>query len=202
LFLIKLSEIKIIIKKSFRANTTNEGRTVSNHDEGDSDEEENCEIKYEGYLYKITQSQKLKKLWFKLMHRDFYYYKSKEEKSHKGMHNLSGVYIKEENRFNYEGVDLFCFSVVYPKKVRNYYTNDENEHKNWIKLIHKVTGYQSLTDIYDVKVLLRSYYYCCYFYLLIETKIKKFAMLITSRDKIITTEFFYFRKNLEMENSV
>lgn len=127
--------------------------TISKQDDSDSDEDEDSEIKYEGYLYKITQSQKLKKLWFKLVHRDFYYYKSKEEASHKGMHNLSGVYIKEENGIIYEGVDFFCFSVVYPKKVRNYYTNDKQEYKNWIKLIQKATGYQSLTDIYDVKVL-------------------------------------------------
>jgi len=127
--------------------------TISKQEEdSDSDEDQESEIKYEGYLFKITQSQKLKKMWFKLVHRDFYYYKSKEETSHKGMHNLSGVYIKEEDGINYDGVDFYCFSVVYPKKVRKYFTNDEKEYKDWIRQIQKATGYQSLTDIYDVKV--------------------------------------------------
>lgn len=69
------------------------------------------------------------------------------------MHNLSGVFIKEEPCITYEGMSLFCFSVVYPKKVRNYYVSDENEFKNWIRNMQKATGYSSLTDIYDVKVI-------------------------------------------------
>lgn len=69
------------------------------------------------------------------------------------MHNLSGVYIKEEQQINYEGINLFCFSVVYPKKVRNYYVSDEAQFKDWIKYLQRATGYTSLTDIYDVKVI-------------------------------------------------
>lgn len=38
----------------------------------DSDEEESDQVKFEGYLYKITVSKKLKKLWFKLLHKDLY----------------------------------------------------------------------------------------------------------------------------------
>ena len=49
----------------------------------------------EGYLYKI-QDNKVKKIYFKLICKDLYFYKSKEDKRHKGMHNLTGVYIKDE----------------------------------------------------------------------------------------------------------
>ena len=50
-------------------------------DDIDSDQdEENEEVKYEGFLYKLTQSNKMKKLWFKLVHRDLYYYKTKNDK--------------------------------------------------------------------------------------------------------------------------
>lgn len=69
------------------------------------------------------------------------------------MHNLSGVFIKEEEEtMKYEGQVLLCFSVLYPKKTRNYYVDNEEEYRNWIKFIEKATGYSSLTDIYDVKV--------------------------------------------------
>lgn len=125
---------------------------ISKEEDSDSDEVDEQEIKYEGNLYKITQSKKLKKLWFKLVYRDLYYYKSKEETSHKGMHNLSGVFIKEEQPLNHDGINFFSFSVVYPKKVRNYYVSDEAEFKNWVKFMQMATGYSSLTDIYDVKV--------------------------------------------------
>jgi len=122
-------------------------------DDIDSDQdEENEEVKYEGFLYKLTQSNKMKKLWFKLVHRDLYYYKTKNDTSHKGMHNLSGVFINEENKIKYEDKEFFCFSVTYPKKVRNYYVLDESEFSSWIKILQKATGYCSITDIYDIKV--------------------------------------------------
>lgn len=73
------------------------------------------------------------------------------------MHNLSGVFIKEEPCLNHEGVNLYCFSVVYPKKVRNYYVSDQAEFKNWIRFMERATGYSSLMDIYDVRVIINFY---------------------------------------------
>jgi len=109
------------------------------------------DVKYEGYLYKITQSKKLKKLWFKLLGKDLYYYKSKEDKQHKGMHNLSGVYLNEEAQHKIDNENFYCFSVIYPKKSRLYYVDNDADYHNWVKCVRKVTGYENLTDIYDVK---------------------------------------------------
>ena len=67
------------------------------------------------------------------------------------MHNLSGVFLKEELKHKIENESYFCFSVVYPKKSRIYFTDNEEDKKNWIKCIRKVTGYENLTDIYDIK---------------------------------------------------
>ena len=104
-------------------------------------------------MIKITQSKKFKKLWFKLVYKDLYYYKTKEETSHKGMHNLSGVFLKAEESIFKDGQTLYCFSVIYPKKTRFYYVENKEEYSEWIKYIQKTTGYSSLTDIYDVKVI-------------------------------------------------
>jgi len=109
------------------------------------------DVKYEGYLYKITQSKKLKKLWFKLIGRDLYYYKTKEDKSHKGMHNLSGVFLNEEAQHKIDNENFYCFSVIYPKKSRLYYVDNQEDYTNWLKCMRRVTGYENLTDIYDVK---------------------------------------------------
>lgn len=111
-------------------------------------------MKYEGYLIKITQSKKFKRLWFKLVYKDLYYYKNKEETSHKGMHNLSGVFLKGEESIVQDGQVLYCFSVIYPKKTRYYYVEDKKEYDMWMKMIQKTTGYLNLTDIYDVKVFI------------------------------------------------
>lgn len=127
------------------------GLAINEQDDSDDDDLKSRDLKHDGYLFKITQSKKLKKLFFKLIHRDLYYYKSNEEKQHKGMHHLSGVFIQEEKPITYEGTNLFCFSVIYPKKSRFYYVDNEEEFRTWLKLIRRATGYQSLTDIYDVK---------------------------------------------------
>ena len=68
----------------------------------DSESEENFElddeeeiIKYEGFLYKLID-KKMRKLFFKLVHKDLFFYKDKNDLSHRGMHNLSGLFIKVE----------------------------------------------------------------------------------------------------------
>jgi serine/threonine protein kinase len=78
-------------------------------------------------------------------------YKTPEEPTHIGMHHLSGVFLKEEKSIVYENIKLMAFSVVYPKKTRIYYVDNEADFKNWISNIRLATGFSNLTDIYDVK---------------------------------------------------
>ncbi len=132
----------------FRITMSSNIKITSNDD---SDDEEDTHITHEGFLYKITQTKKLKKLWFKLHYKDLYYYKNKEETTHKGMHNLSGVFIKEDQPIQYDGQNLYCFQVVYPKKSRFYYVDNDEEYQIWMKVIRKVTGFANLTDLYEIK---------------------------------------------------
>ena len=67
------------------------------------------------------------------------------------MHNLSGVHLQEENETKIDDIKFYCFSVVYPKKSRFYYVDNEVDRQNWVKVIRKVTGYSCLSDIYEVK---------------------------------------------------
>ena len=69
------------------------------------------------------------------------------------MHNLSGVFVSEEPFEKINGIDYWPFSIVYPNKKRIYYCEKEEESKNWVKTIRKVTGYVNLTDIYEIKVI-------------------------------------------------
>jgi hypothetical protein len=108
-------------------------------------------VKCEGYLYKLTDSKKLKKLWFKLIHRDLYYFKEEGDKEHKGMHNLSGVFIKQNQPLKLETGIFHSFSVIYPNKTRDYYVDNENDFITWVEAVKKSTGYSDLNDIYDVK---------------------------------------------------
>ena len=107
----------------------------------------------EGYLYKI-QDNKMKKIYFKLICKDLYYYKSKEHKKHKGMHNLSGVYIKDEGAVTISDKTLYCFSVIFPSKERKYYVSDEKEYIKWVESIRKVVHYSNLNDLYEIQGVL------------------------------------------------
>lgn len=108
-------------------------------------------VKHEGYLYKLTENKKVKKLWFKLYDRDLYFFKSQNDKLHKGMHNLSGVFLKEEKPQSINNILFYTFSVVYPLKVRYYYVDNELDYKIWVEKMKNATGYADLTEIYEIK---------------------------------------------------
>ena len=57
--------------------------------------EDDC-IQFEGEMIRKATETKLKKYWYCLLGKELYVYKKKEEEKHKGMHNLIGVFIKEE----------------------------------------------------------------------------------------------------------
>ena len=118
-------------------------------DEDDEEDQENV-VTNDGYLVKIVDN-KMKKIFFKLVGRDLFYFKSDKDELHKGMHNLSGVFINEEIPKVVNGKKFFCFSVTYPKKTRYYYIEKEDEYKTWVEKLKLATGYTNLLDLYEVK---------------------------------------------------
>jgi serine/threonine protein kinase len=124
-----------------------------NSDDDDEEEEEEDEdeiLKYEGILYKLVDG-KMRELYFKLVHKDLYFFKNKNDSQHKGMHNLSGLFLQKEKSVNYDGVNYHSFSVVYPTKTRIYYCKSEKEYNEWFEKLKIATGYTNLLDIYEVK---------------------------------------------------
>ena len=127
---------------------------TGNNDSHIKDEEKNAY--YSGYIYKITPKKRLKKIWFCLIYKDFYFYRNKEDTLHKGMHNLSGAFIKEEKETTIENKHFYCFSLIVYGKAKKYYIEDKTEYDNWITNIKKAVGYSNLNDIYDIKDTLGS----------------------------------------------
>ena len=122
-----------------------------NSDDDEEEEEEEDEIlKYEGILYKLVDG-KMRELYFKLVHKDLYFFKNKNDAQHKGMHNLSGLFLQREPSVIYDGVNYYSFSVVYPTKTRIYYCKSEKEYNEWFEKLKVATGYTNLLDIYEVK---------------------------------------------------
>ena len=107
-------------------------------------------LNYQGKLYKYV-NDKFKELWFKLIYKDLYYYKNKNEKVHRGMHNLSGLFLKTEGLQEIKGRKMYCFSIAFPSKNRIYYCDNETDYNNWVSVLKKATGYTNLLDIYEIK---------------------------------------------------
>ena len=112
-------------------------------------DEENC-VKYEGYVYKYSQAQKkMKRTYFRLIGKDLYFYKKKEEKNHRGMHNLSGVFIKKGDDFEYEGKKYLSIVIVY-KTEKSYYFDNETDFNIWYEKLNSAINYKSLFDKYEI----------------------------------------------------
>ncbi len=146
--------IELTFARQYENNNNKDSKGSSLNDSFDSDDnEEKDNIEMEGYIYK-KQDDKIKQIYFKLIYKDLYYYKTKEDIKHKGMHNLSGVYVKEEEPCLMEGKKFFSFVILFPAKERKYYVINEEEYKNWVKAIRKAVGYSNLNDIYEIKDVL------------------------------------------------
>ena len=129
----------------------NDDKSKSYSSSSEEEEEEDEEIlKCEGTLYKLVDG-KMRDLYFKLIHKDLYFYKNKGDKEHKGMHNLNGLFLQKEKSVEYEGATYYSFSMVYPTKTRIYYCKSEKEYNEWIEKLKIATGYTNLLEIYDVK---------------------------------------------------
>ena len=148
------------IPKNSEKNNSNEKNNIDTDDENDEEDSnkiieedqlnENKDDITEGYLYKI-QANKMKKIYFRLICKDLYYYKSKDTKKHKGMHNLSGVYIKDLGIVTINEKKLYCFNIIFPSKERKYYLQNESEYIKWVESIRKVVNYSNINDLYEIK---------------------------------------------------
>ena len=141
---------------TFGKNVKNEENTSTTTETKDEDDdlfdiqEDQC-VQYEGYVYKYSQSQKkIKKTYFKLVGKDLYYYKKKEEMNHRGMHNLSGVFIKRGEDFEFEGKKYYSIVILY-KNEKAYYFDNEKDFNIWFEKLNQAIQNKSLFDKYEVK---------------------------------------------------
>ena len=122
----------------------------------DTNLEEEKNICYENWVYKLTENKKLKKFYLVLINKDIYYYKDQEKKNFLGMHNLSGCFIQEggENeKIVIEDKNFYIFEIFFnnKSKTRKYYTPSKDISNNFVKKIKEAIGYMKFTDYYDLK---------------------------------------------------
>ena len=111
---------------------------------------EEDKARYENYIYKKGEGNKLKKYYLVLIDKDIYYYKSSQKSDVLGMHNLSGCFFKENPSEKINEKLYYCFSIMFPKKERKYYVNSSEIYENFIKALKKSFGYLNFFDYYEM----------------------------------------------------
>ena len=104
---------------------------------------------YEGYIYKLNNG-KMIKIWFQLYYKDLFYFKNKLDFKHKGMHNLSGLFLKEEPNKILDDTIYYSFSINFPSKKRIYFCDNKTEFKSWKKHLSLATNYSNILEIYKI----------------------------------------------------
>jgi hypothetical protein len=128
--------------------------SITNANTNNDNEEE--DIYYENWIYKITDDLKIKKYYLVLINKDIYYYSSQDKKDFLGMHNLSGCFIQESGEINTTKIDekeFYKFEIYFnnKSKARNYYSLDYDIIKEFVQKIKKSIGYVKFSDLYEMK---------------------------------------------------
>ena len=134
-------------------------------------------IKCESYLYKLTKSGKMKKLYFKLYNYDLFYFKNENSKLYEGMHNLSTYFLElksvfdndknnnsdnnnnnldfkynqkfSQNKRTINGIEYFVFLLINIKKeIHCYYTPSLQIYKEWINNLKILLKYKNIYQQY------------------------------------------------------
>jgi Ca2+-binding EF-hand superfamily protein len=108
-------------------------------------------VLYEDWIYKLSESNKIKKYWLVLVGKDIYYYRSEKKDDLLGMHNLSGSFVRETGQKKISNETLLSFAIQFSSKSRNYYTYIHEACEEWVKNIKEAIGYKSFFDFYDMQ---------------------------------------------------
>ena len=169
------------------------------NDDGDKIEEnsnnieEEKNVQYENWVYKLTENKNLKKFYLVILNKDIYYYKDKEKQKFLGLHNLSGCFLQEggENKIiTIENQKFYIFEVNFhnKSKIRKYYIPDLDICNNFIKVVKEAIGYIKFSDHYELKEVIGKGKFGVVNLGIHKKTQKQVAIKIINKDSIKTTE--------------
>ena len=163
----------------------------SNNEDIKIDEEEEKNIYYENWLYKLIDNKKLKKVYISLVNKDIFYYKDKVKNNFLGMHNLSGCFVHEHpDTINFESRIFYCFEIFFnnKSKIRKFYTPHIEIMKDFVAKIKQAIGYTKFSDFYDLKEVLGKGKFSVVHLGIHKKTQQKVAVKIINKERIKTTE--------------
>ena len=168
-----------------------------------SDEEKNLNINNkkkivkEGYLYKLSDSGKMKKLWFKLINKHLFYFKSKDS-THNGIHCLIHAFIKESYAREINDKDYYCFSLIFGKKEKEYFVDNEKDYLLWLKIFKKILHCENIKDLFEIKEKIGEGKYACVYKAKHKASERIVAIKILEKKNISTNEFNMIKNEIDI----
>ena len=104
---------------------------------------------YEGTVFKITNEGRLKSYYLKLILNDIFYYKSKDDKFHAGMHHLTNdIVLSKNKKQKYKSIWLYSLSIITQEKKYTFYFDKEEICFKWYKHFQKAVLFRKLDEIF------------------------------------------------------
>ena len=104
---------------------------------------------YEGTVFKITNEGRLKSYYLKLILKDIFYYKSKDDKFHTGMHHLTNdIVLSKNKKQKYKSIWLYSLSIITQEKKYTFYFDKEEICFKWYKHFQKAVLFRKLDEIF------------------------------------------------------
>lgn len=156
----------------------------------------------ESSLLKCTpNSKRMKKMYFKLIGSNLYYFKSINSKKHEGMHNLTGFFLEydlsQEVMFN--DSNYFYFSLISPsKKTHKYFSDDYRTSIKWVSTLSKLLGCQKIKDLYDIGELLGQGKFSKVRIGIDRTTKKKYAIKRIKKDSLLTNDLDLIKVEIDI----
>jgi hypothetical protein len=133
-------------------------KTSSNTRISPSIEEVKFNSLYEGFVYKLSGSDKMRKFWIAFINKDIFYFNSSKDKF-KGLHNISSCYAEVGDLITIKNKEYFSFYFIFDNKIRTYYCETGDDAEKWVSTLNSSTGYRDIYDFYELfKVIGRGHF--------------------------------------------
>ena len=166
-------------------------------DENNTNKNNDKIIIKEGFLYRVSDSYKIKKLWFKLINNHLFYFKNKDC-AHSGMNCLLKVFIKESYAREINDKDYYCFSLIFGKKEREYLVDNEEDYLLWLKILKKILHCENIKDLYDIQEKIGEGKYASVYKAKHKASKRIVAIKILEKENISSNEFNMIKNEIDI----
>ena len=148
------SIVNFHLKKKFNLNKYLADNKSFDLDVIDDKTKENI-IFHEGLIFKGSKDEnnkikKVKKIFFRIVGKDLYYYKKSDLRNHKGINNLSCTFVQEGEEVIINDVIYFSIVINYYKKEKIYYFDTEESRNIWLEKFREATGQKNIKNKYKI----------------------------------------------------